>query len=602
MHPAFITRLKGLRDIASLINAGSDLPTILERVVVAVCQHTAWAMSGVMKVNLESGFSERLAHYPPDDDREDTLPKRWRLATSPALRVANTSTPLIIPDAQVSDEFPDYRADALARAYHTVVVLPVAATDADGAHMVLSVQSRDVTRVSEMDLAFLTTVAHLGAIAVEKAKRLAAERAQSERLRRMLAVNDSLLGRALAGDPLTTLLATIEALLPDPFLVIDLTTRTIHARRSPTPGTISAAAWQRFVRRKGAPMLLTLAQDTQAEDTPTPHALDFTPAGLPYRCGAVIAPMRIDDEPVGAMVLFPSGNDTLDPLLVQEARRAINVHLLRSHERGRGRIESVSGLISALLADTPPDHAALASRAEQLHIPLDQPGRLLAIVVPGTTTASRLCQALAPLTTRLWPGALAAPHGTDIAVLLPNANGRATRVAGLARRITTDLAWHGPPPTVAISEPCATPTDYPAAWRACLRLLALARAFGRTGVLTRDSFGPFADLLSTIDGSAVQDFIARTIGAADPAHPQLLATIASFIDGGCRYQACADALGIHVSTLRYRIERFQQITGSDLANPDTRFSIALALRLRQLAQADGVRAPNGDHARPDRRT
>ena len=280
MHPAFIARLKGLRDIASLINAGSDLPTILDRVVAAVCQHTAWAISGVMKVNLESGFSERLAHHPPDTAEDESLPKRWRLATSPALRVANTATPLIIPDAQVSDEFPDYRADARARAYHTVVVLPIAATDADGAHLVLSVQARDVVRVTETDLAFLTTVAHLGAIAVEKAKRLAAERAQSERLRRMLAVNDSLLGRALAGEPLTGLLATVEALLPEPFLVIDLTARAIHARRSPAPGTISAASWQRFVRRKGAPMLLALARDTQAEDIPTPHTLDFAPAGL----------------------------------------------------------------------------------------------------------------------------------------------------------------------------------------------------------------------------------------------------------------------------------------------------------------------------------
>ena len=55
------SRLKALRDIASLVNVGSDLPTILQRVVTAVCQHTAWSMGGIMKVDLEAGFSELVA-------------------------------------------------------------------------------------------------------------------------------------------------------------------------------------------------------------------------------------------------------------------------------------------------------------------------------------------------------------------------------------------------------------------------------------------------------------------------------------------------------------------------------------------------------------
>jgi hypothetical protein len=90
-------------------------------------------------------------------------------------------------------------------------------------------------------------------------------------------------------------------------------------------------------------------------------------------------------------------------------------------------------------------------------------------------------------------------------------------------------------------------------------------------------------LFAAADSGSVRDFVSRTlrIGAGGP-HAGLLATVACFIDCGGRYQACADALGIHVSTLRYRIGRFQTQTGVDLTDPESRFSVGLALRLRAL--------------------
>ena len=100
-------------------------------------------------------------------------------------------------------------------------------------------KSRDATEVSEAELAFLVTVTHLGAIAVEKAKRLEAQRAQTERLRRALAVNESLLGHALAGNSLAALVRVVETLLTEPLVVVDLITQTLLARHSPAPDLIA---------------------------------------------------------------------------------------------------------------------------------------------------------------------------------------------------------------------------------------------------------------------------------------------------------------------------------------------------------------------------
>jgi len=201
---------------------------------------------------------------------------------------------------------------------------------------------------------------------------------------------------------------------------------------------------------------------------------------------------------------------------------------------------------------------------------------------------------LSVLVARLWPGALAALQGTAIGVLLPRPAEQvdrvhANRVRSLARRLAHEFACDGIEPIVALGGVCQRLADYPQAWRHRLRQLRLGQTFGRRGVLEADAFGPFADLLSAIDGTAVQDFVGRTLGAAaayDARHnAQLVDTVARFIEGGARYQACAEQLGIHVSTLRYRIGRFLELTGADLTDPETRFAFALAFRLREMHRA-----------------
>jgi PucR C-terminal helix-turn-helix domain len=43
-----------------------------------------------------------------------------------------------------------------------------------------------------------------------------------------------------------------------------------------------------------------------------------------------------------------------------------------------------------------------------------------------------------------------------------------------------------------------------------------------------------------------------------------LQTAAAFVDQGCRYQATAEALGIHVSTVRYRVGSLHKLFALDL--------------------------------------
>ncbi|MDQ1490346.1 MAG: hypothetical protein QOJ23_2860, partial [Actinomycetota bacterium] len=81
--------------------------------------------------------------------------------------------------------------------------------------------------------------------------------------------------------------------------------------------------------------------------------------------------------------------------------------------------------------------------------------------------------------------------------------------------------------------------------------------------------GPMAEL--------VTEWLGPLLAHDRGRRPKLLPTLAAYLDAGAAQQATADALGIHVSTLKYRLGRIAAVTGRDLAQPDVRFQLQVAL-------------------------
>ena len=121
-------------------------------------------------------------------------------------------------------------------------------------------------------------------------------------------------------------------------------------------------------------------------------------------------------------------------------------------------------------------------------------------------------------------------------------------------------------------------------------MLSLARTFNRNGLIADSDFGPFALLLSALDGNALPSFVQKTVGAIkayDERHETaLLDTASKFIDCSCRYKPAAKALSIHVSTLRYRISRLKELFSIDLDDAENRLALALAIRLEQISKGN----------------
>ena len=102
------------------------------------------------------------------------------------------------------------------------------------------------------------------------------------------------------------------------------------------------------------------------------------------------------------------------------------------------------------------------------------------------------------------------------------------------------------------------------------------------GLLIADDH--LAELLLTADPRVAADLAASRLAPlaelADGPRARLTETLAAWLDRPGQVQAVAAALGVHPQTVRYRVRQLRDLFGDRLEDPDARFELALALRVR----------------------
>jgi DNA-binding PucR family transcriptional regulator len=481
-------------------------------------------------------------------------------------------------------------SEALEQGYRTVVVVPMEYRNRDGRRIVLSVRARDLVTVRQSDVALLQFVVHLGEIAMNKARSLAEEQAFGQQLRSALTAHGSLLDQVLAGGSVEAVAAKVMSLLPNPLVIADLTSRRVLASRSPFPDLVDDAAWCAAVDGDGRGQFLDLAQRALPGGRFDTRDIDVMVGERQQRVPAIVCPLTVDGERVGALVVFShaSGFHDIDHLLLDSARFGLSVQMMRSYVAHLAAARSIEDLFADLLDAKSEADAEIVARGRRLGIEIDQPARLLVFSmmrddgVAGAATAD-LCRSIEERARRLVRRATVIRRGGSIIVRLPDDRKRKSDDDTIIHNLSAEIhAALGEMPIVVESNPCRTPADYAAAWRECGRIRGLARRFGRCGKVKAEDFGPFPVLMSAVNVDEMHAFVQGLIGAVarhDAAHgTAYLETLATFLNHGCRSQPCADALGLHVTTLRYRIARLKDLFAVETDTPDQRFALQLALQ------------------------
>lgn len=585
MSAKLTERIRSLGHIANLINAGHELGEVLNLIVTAVCQRSSWSSSAIMAADESIGFSVLVARYDPLFGAGHNSVDKWQLASSPTRTVLADRRPIVIENAQRNAAFPGYRQEAIERDYHTVVLLPFSTVDEMERGLVLSVHSHEQRRVDEEEMAFLETVALLGSLAVEKARRTRLDEAQRAQLRHALDISQIAMDHVLTKEDVTEFVRLAAEYLRTPFLLADfVTNRLFCGAGAELPQGASDADALRALRQH-----LRNAESGQFDRV---EDLALAPGRPNAKRSMLVEPCFAAGQALGGfIVLADQPLQAAAALTAQQLRAACTVLLLRQHIRFEAEAETHGAFFARLFSGDWRDQSAMLARAHHLGLALDEPGQLAAIGLGAIGAMSdEIEQVVARDLRRLLPGGTAFRDEQSIVVLLPLGRGSPGVARKALEQVLREIEWlTGSAPFACLGQVCERLEDYPAARRQIASLLALAEKLGRTGIADAASFGPLARLVALADAEGLRDFVGEVIGRIE-AHDadnggELLVTLEQYLAHRTRLQATANALGIHVTTLRYRLRRLSDLFELDLADAEVRVGVELALRLRRLLGA-----------------
>ena len=290
-----------------------------------------------------------------------------------------------------------------------------------------------------------------------------------------------------------------------------------------------------------------------------------------------IGVIRPQPDVVGALILIDPdgivGEQHLTALEYGMTTLAMELARLRSLAESELRVRR--DLVDELLSGTAEDSAI--RRAQALHYDLQRPHRV--VVVEGfgqSEDEDELLHAVRRSARDERVGTLLVRRAARVVVLADQDADWAQFRLSILKRFQGGCR-------LGIGELSETISDIPMSLRQAEIALRVQRAASWEDQATiYESLGVYQLLAEVEDPEATERYgrswLELLLQYDEKRNADLVSTLSRYFECGGNYDATADALFIHRSTLKYRLGRIREITGYDLNDPDTRFSLQLACR------------------------
>jgi sugar diacid utilization regulator len=603
--------LTGIARIAAAVNAPVSLGDLLDLVSQTACElmdyrfcavTLADADRGVLVIEGSHGLSaEYIAGVNAD---HPIVLLSGDPDQAPSSRAFTTGRAVPLADISVAPTFRPWGGVARDQGFRSMIAVPLLV--AGRALGTLNCYRREVHEFGPEEIDLLTTLADQAAIAIETARLRAREAstiADLRELNRSLAEQHALLQQgeqihreltavALRAGGIGSVAVALAALLRRPVLVQD-----------PAGATLASA------RHAGRSV------DAPPVDEPSRYGGDLLHEGLaeiPAWPGAVLPGPRVSAQvllggEVVARIWLPGRLADLGPLdhrALEHAATVSALELLRARTALEVEWRLSGELVSDLLSGNPTALATITSRAALLGHDLRQPHAVLVVKCDGGSSAdvqgvlatvrsvSRsvrprpLVTALADYVVALWPAS-----DDDPAAPLRSADAvrRAVRVQA------------GTTASVAVTRPCATLQDHPAAFRIARGAVELSQLRGSRDVtVTLADLGIYGLLLQLDDARELVRFaenLLRPLRDHDAARgTALLETVATHLRHDLSTAATAAALYVHPNTVGLRIRRAEELLGLSLSDVESLTQVKVALMADEVLAFSTSPAESDTHA------
>lgn len=308
--------------------------------------------------------------------------------------------------------------------------------------------------------------------------------------------------------------------------------------------------------------------------------------GHPIRDGGrFVAVARPRPDLLGVIVLVDPAHAAGEQELMalEHGTTVLAMELARLRSLAESELRVRRDLVDELLAGT--DEESALRRAQALGYDLEQPHRV--VVVEGRDRVGdpeAFLHAVRRAARDQPVGTLLVTRGEQVIVL-------ANHETDWDRfRLSVLRELGGGRCRVGVGGRCDEIPGLPRSHRQAQLVLDLQKEAGWEDRACRfEDLGVFQLLATTDDPEEVTRFIDRWLGALhrydEAKGAELIQTLSQYLECGGNYDATAQALFIHRSTLKYRLQRIRDISGLDLNDPDTRFNLQLATRAKQTMRA-----------------
>jgi DNA-binding PucR family transcriptional regulator len=294
-----------------------------------------------------------------------------------------------------------------------------------------------------------------------------------------------------------------------------------------------------------------------------------------------------DEQTVGVLVLVDPEQraGATEEIALEHGATVLLLELARLRSLEETELRIGRDLVEELLSGTA-DESAL-TRAQLQGYDLERPHRVVlvdpnadAVVAPGFFHAVRRAAR------DVGVGSLLVGRGRAVVVLADAEHSWDT-----LREAIVSQAGLGPGSVdLGVGGVCERPSEFPRSYREAQVALKLQRTIGAIPqIKSFDQLGIYSVLAEVEDTAGLERFAGdwlSTLLEYDAAHnAELVSSLACYLEHGANNASTATALSVHRNTLKYRLQRVQELSGHDLSDPDTLFNLQLAVRVLRMVGA-----------------
>lgn len=325
----------------------------------------------------------------------------------------------------------------------------------------------------------------------------------------------------------------------------------------------------------------------------------------------VTAPVFVGDALLGYVSILLSDRplETLDYILCEQGAIAVALEMMKRkvayevEQKIRGDL--LQGLLDGNLEDLGRAGSAVAGLRYDLHslrrvliVRLDS-GEGAADGDEATDPQTELRSEVHPVVERILlsscPKSMLVGRGDSLVVLLGGDDPIGdSAVVDLAERVVAIVKERLAPASVSIGigRECRDPKELRDSYVDASRGLEVAEILGKRGaVISHADLGVYGILMRQSDPSELREFAWRYIEPLveyDRAHNSgLIRTLESYVRNNYRLNDTADELIVHRNTVKYRLEKIEELSGSRLDDAESLMNLQLAFRIHQLMKGEG---------------